>query len=131
MRVTATGQNGSRQVVQVHHPITCAGGRVIHTSVARPTAPSAPRRTLILQCNPDTLMAVRRSIDPNMPPSYDQAVSGRDRSVKVEDSQGTTDLPPPPDYTPQAIPVTGPPPPAEDEERIPAGMNEEVQPLLA
>ena len=71
VRVTATGQDGSRQVLQVHRPVACAGGRVIQTSATRPTAPSAPRRTLILQCNPDTLLAVRRSIDPNMPSSYD------------------------------------------------------------
>ena len=130
LRITTTGQGDSHQIVRVHHPAACAGGRIVHTSTTNPTGPSAPRRTLVLQCNPDTLMAFRRSIDPNMPPSYDQAVSGRDRSVKVEDDSGTADLPPPPEYSPQADPATAPTLPAEDEERIPVGMNEEVQPLL-
>ena len=31
------------------------------------------------------LGATGRRFNPNMPPSYDQAVTGRDRSVKVEE----------------------------------------------
>ena len=44
----------------------------------------------------------RRLNDPNMPPSYDQAVSGRDRSVKV--AEGVAGVKagavPPPEYSP-------------------------------
>ena len=44
----------------------------------------------------------RRLNDPNMPPSYDQAVSGQDRSVKVAEGVAgvKTGVAPPPEYSP-------------------------------
>ena len=65
------------------------------------------------------LMYTGRRFDPNMPPSYDQAVSGRDKSLIVE--EGTASVPiniptneeniPPPEY-------------------IKFGNNEDQRPLL-
>lgn len=50
-----------------------------------------------------------RPLDPNLPPTYNQAVSGSDRSVKVED--GTTGATVPPESgDPSAPPPEGPPP---------------------
>ncbi len=40
-------------------------------------------------------MGLGNRTDPNVPPSYDQAVSGEDKSVRVE-----AHSPPPPEYSP-------------------------------
>ena len=126
MRITANGQAvaapGAHQIVQLQRPPACAGGRVLNTGQSQP-----PRRTIVLQCNPDTLMALRRSIDPNLPPSYDQAVSGRDRSVKVEDGKGVTDLPPPPEYSADNYGVPSAPVVHENNE---VGRDGDDQPLM-
>lgn len=63
----------------------------------------------IVTLTPEDLLlgATGRRLNPNMPPSYDQAVTGQDRSVKVEDDHpqpkpsGEDDYPPPPEYSPQ------------------------------
>ena len=44
-----------------------------------------------------------RPADPNMPPTYDQAVTGKDKSVKVEDGANTR-----PEATPTAPPPSQP-----------------------
>ena len=60
-------------------------------TVAPPTRPrpSAPLpRTIII--TPDDLGLLShacRSVDPNLPPTYDQAVTGKDKSVKVEEGK--------------------------------------------
>ena len=63
-----------------------------------------------------------REDNPNLPPTYDQAVTGKDRSVKVEEggaagksnqpSQGTANVPPqgPPPSAPGPMPHFAPPP---------------------
>ena len=73
-----------------------------------PSAPSVSGTTTIVITPEDLLLgATGRRFNPNMPPSYDQAVTGRDRSAKVE--EGTASVPisvpideetiPPPEYT--------------------------------
>ena len=123
IRITAGGQPALHQV---QNPLSCAGGRVVHTPSRQPVHPGAPRRTIVVQCDRDSLMALRRSIDPNLPPSYDQAVSGQDRSVKVEDGMGMSDLPPPV-YTSHP---TAPSLPVVSEERPRYPGNEDDEPLL-
>ena len=65
------------------------------------------------------LGATGRRFNPNMPPSYDHAVTGRDRSVKVEEETAS-------------VPINVP----TNEETIPApeytqfGNNEDQKPLL-
>lgn len=59
-----------------------------------------------------------RANDPNLPPTYDQAVTGKDRSVKVEDgSQAdgnnlppTANVPPPPQQQQGQATPSAPPP---------------------
>ena len=58
-------------------------------------------RTVVLRPAPDG-----RPLDPDLPPTYEAAVSGRDRSVKVEDGKVNEPVPPPP---------SAPPPPFSDE----------------
>ena len=129
MRITTSnGQTstvGAHQIVQLQRPIACAGGRVLNTGRTQP-----PRRTIVLQCNPDALMALRRSIDPNLPPSYDQAVSGRDRSVKVEDGKSATSLPPPPEYSADNYGVPSAPVFPENSVHEVARDDNDDQPLL-
>lgn len=92
-------------------------------------------------------MAARRAIDPNMPPSYDQAVTGQDQSVKVEDgvkdvpSGKAATLPPPPQYTPGAATAaaaganpsapTAPLPPVEEQDDDNIDDSRDDRPLLA
>ena len=52
-----------------------------------------------------------RPNDPNLPPSYDQAVTGADRSVKVEEGQDLP-YPPPPHVMSSQAPSVPPAPPA-------------------
>lgn len=62
-------------------------------SSARPTITNC--RTIGISAEDLGLLAhaCRRS-DPNLPPTYDQAISGRDKSVKLEDSNSSIACPP-------------------------------------
>ena len=73
-----------------------------------------------------------RPSDPNLPPSYDQAVTGRDNSVKVEEGdKGMSSPPPPPPplpaTNPNAPPLSSvyppppPPPPSSLQHGVPTG----------
>ena len=80
---------------------------------------------LFLQCSLSSLYIsviifvsiAGRPLDPNLPPTYDQAVTGKDRSVKVDEGQ-RQDLvammpsAPPPSFPthPPAGPMVPPPP---------------------
>ena len=81
-------------------------------------------RTIVIRPNDN-----RRPNDPNLPPSYDHAVTGRDKSVKVEEGTGvpqsdgaapvpvTIDgtepsAPPPAQQLPPPDNISGMPPPA-------------------
>lgn len=110
----------SARVVRVER---CVGpqGYAQRTSYAinRPGQPTRQlTRTVVIRAARD-----EREDDPNLPPTYDQAVTGKDRSVKVEEgagakppgqpSQGTATAPPqgpPPPSAPGPIPRFAPPP---------------------
>ena len=107
----------SARVVRVER---CVGpdGYAQRTSYAinRPGQPTRQlTRTLVIRAARD-----EREDDPNLPPTYDQAVTGKDRSVKVEDgksgqSHGAANVPPgpPPGAPPTApgpLPQFAPPP---------------------
>lgn len=47
--------------------------------------PQRPRTLYITQDDLGLLSHACRSSDPNLPPTYDQAITGKDKSVKVED----------------------------------------------
>lgn len=97
------------------------GGYAQRTSYAinRPGQPARQvTRTVVIRAARD-----EREDDPNLPPTYDQAVTGKDRSVKVEEgsgqpsnqssTQGTASAPPPqgpPPAAPGPMPRFAPPP---------------------
>ena len=98
------------------------GGYAQRTSYAinRPGQPTRQlTRTVVIRAAQD-----EREDDPNLPPTYDQAVTGKDRSVKVEEggaggrpsnqpSQGMANIPPqqgPPPTAPGPMPRFAPPP---------------------
>lgn len=89
-QIVTRSPNGSQQVYLV--PTSMAQRpRAPARTVAPPTQPrpSAPLpRTIII--TPDDLGLLShacRSVDPNLPPTYDQAVTGKDKSVKVEEGK--------------------------------------------
>ena len=108
-RIVARGQDGREQIYIVPTSSLAQRGQRTHPvrPTPNPTAPSVSGTTTIVITPEDLLLgATGRRFNPNMPPSYDQAVTGRDRSVKVE--EGTASVPinptneetmPPPEYT--------------------------------
>ena len=108
----------SARVVRVER---CVGpeGYAQRTSYAinRPGQPTRQlTRTVVIRPARDD-----RSDDPNLPPTYDQAVTGKDHSVKVEGGanpptgvpppQGSNTSSPPPQSVPTAPPPNPPPGP--------------------
>lgn len=98
-RITARSNDGTQQVFIV--PTTLLSRQVNPSDCEAGTVTLTPEDLL--------LGATGRRLNPNMPPSYDQAVTGQDRSVKVEDSSKDLspstppeddDYPPPPEYSP-------------------------------
>ena len=93
-RIAARGTDGTQQVFIV--PTSLLQGHSSSTGT-----PLTPEDVL--------LGATGRRYNPNMPPSYDQAVTGQDKSVKVEEGgtqvaptappPTTDDYPPPPEYS--------------------------------
>ena len=69
-----------------------------------------------------------RPNDPNLPPSYDQAVTGADRSVKVEDGQNLPHPPPPHVMSSQAPSAPPNVPPAPDLPYPPPPQNPHLPP---
>lgn len=72
------------------------GGMAQRTSYAinQPGQPTRHvTRTIVLRAAPGG----RRPLDPNLPPTYEAAVTGRDRSVKVEDGRAIGPASPVPD----------------------------------
>lgn len=65
-------------------------------------------RTIVIRPNDN-----RRPNDPNLPPSYDHAVTGRDKSVKVESDTGADLGPLPTIIEPSAPPIIAEAPPAD------------------
>ena len=93
----------------------CVGpeGYAQRTSYAinRPGQPTRQlTRTVVIRAARD-----EREDDPNLPPTYDQAVTGKDRSVKVEEggagAGGKPSDQPPPRRGAANVPPQGPPPP--------------------
>ena len=93
----------------------CVGpeGYAQRTSYAinRPGQPTRQlTRTVVIRAARD-----EREDDPNLPPTYDQAVTGKDRSVKVEEggagAGGKPSDQPPPRRGAANVPPHGPPPP--------------------
>jgi hypothetical protein len=79
-------------------------------AINRPGQPTRQlTRTVVVRAARD-----EREDDPNLPPTYDQAVTGKDRSVKVEDGAGgkPSNQPPPPRGAGNVPPPQGPPPSA-------------------
>lgn len=118
----------ARVVGQMH--IRGPGGIAQQTSYAieQPGCPTQHlTRTIIVR------PASRRPNDPNLPPSYDQAVTGADRSVKVQEGNETlgknplqqplpqVQLPPRRSSNPPPPAATAPPPPPPPPEST-AGM---------
>ena len=103
-RITARGNDGSEQVFIV--PTTVLQQQV-RTGRPRPSAPTRqPCATVVLTPEDLLLGATGRRYDPNMPPSYDQAVSGQDKSIKIEEGKSgiSVNVPstePPPEYAPE------------------------------
>lgn len=90
----------------------CVGpeGYAQRTSYAinRPGQPTRQlTRTLVIRPARD-----EREDDPNLPPTYDQAVTGKDRSVKVEEGGGAKGKPTQPPQGAANAPPQGPPPSA-------------------
>lgn len=88
----------------------CGPGGIAQQTSYAVNQPGQPTRivtrTVVLRPAPDG-----RPLDPNLPPTYEAAVSGRDRSVKVED--GSEPVPPAPSAPPPAF--SAPPPAFSDE----------------
>ena len=91
-RITARGADGTQQVFIVPTSVlNCQDGRG-----------GAAGITLTAE---ELLIGMGGRVnrtDPNVPPSYDQAVSGEDKSVKVEEASSPAPPPehPPPEYSP-------------------------------
>ena len=97
----------SARVVSVRR-VTAPDGIAQQTSYAieRPGCPTRHlTRTVVVR------PVGGRPLDPNLPPTYNQAVSGSDRSVKIEEGSAGAAVPPPPG-DPSAPPPVGPPPTA-------------------
>ena len=108
-RIVARGQDGREQIYIVPAASLNQQGQRTHPvqPTPNPSAPSVSGTTTIVTTPEDHLLgATGHRFNPNMPPSYVQAVTGRDKSVKVE--EGTASVPinvhsnwetiPPPEY---------------------------------
>ena len=82
-RIVAQGPDGRERmyIIPTNRLFTNASA-----STGRSPGPPNPCRTLIVTS--DDLSLGRSETDPNKPPSYEQAITGQDRSVKVD--EGTT-----------------------------------------
>ena len=90
-------------MVRVERCVTDDGAFAQRTSYAidQPGQPTRQfQRTIVIRPADN-----RRPDDPNLPPSYDMAVTGKDKAVTVEGGTGVTTQPPPP-----AAPSHPPPP---------------------
>ena len=121
-RIVAQGQDGRERIYIV--PTASLNQQGQRTHPVRPTPnPSAPlvSGTTTIVITPEDLLlgATGRRFNPNMPPSYDQAVTGSDRSVKVEEGAASVPINVPTNEE------TIPPP-----EYIQFGNNEDQRPLL-
>ena len=123
-RIVTRRQDGTQEVLLV--PTACLNQLLARQAAsrlsaqgARPSAPPSDNAPIGVVLTPeDILLGATGRLgrnDPNMPPSYDQAVTGRDKSVKVEEgvvktegvAEGTADVPPPA-YEPQEEDTTNP-----------------------
>ncbi|XP_003387314.1 PREDICTED: uncharacterized protein LOC100633597 [Amphimedon queenslandica] len=85
--------DGSQQVflipansISQRNPNPAASSQVNPTARPHPSAPpQRPRTIFITQDDLGLLSHACRSSDPNLPPTYDQAITGKDKSVKVEE----------------------------------------------
>lgn len=123
LRITTS--NGTQGVVRIAPVISRPAGAM----------PTAGPRTLII-----TSDQLRRVLNPNIPPSYDQAVTGKDKSVKVEDGmagvrngiamEAMDSDDNPPEYTPFPQSTHGfpsaPPPPPPSSSHSPTHDNDEL-----
>ena len=118
-RIVARGQDGRERIYIV--PTAGLNQQGQRTHPVRSTPNPSVSGTAIIVITPEDLLlgATGRRFNPNMPPSYDQAVTGRDRSVKVE--EGTASVP----INEPTNEETIPPP-----EYIQSGNNEDQRPLL-
>lgn len=119
-RIVTRAQDGSQEVLLV--PTACLNQLLARQARARPpgTTPTANAPLGVVLTPEDILLGATGRLgrnDPNMPPSYDQAVTGRDKSVKVEEGGvggvkpvGVANNIPPPEYAPQIT--------ADDEELL-------------
>ena len=93
-RIVARGQDGREQIYIVPTASLNQQGQRTHPvqPTPNPSAPSVSGTTTIVITPEDLLLgATGRRFNPNMPPSYDQAVTGRDKLLKVE--EGTASVP--------------------------------------
>ena len=93
-RIVARGQDGRERIYFVPTASLNQQGQRIHPvqPTPNPSAPSVSGTTTIVITPKDHLLgATGRRFNPNMPPSYDQAVNGRDKSLKGE--EGTARVP--------------------------------------
>lgn len=82
------------RVVRVERCVTDDGAFAQRTSYAidQPGQPTRQfQRTIVIRPADN-----RRPDDPNLPPSYDMAVTGKDKAVTVEGGTSVTPQPPPP-----------------------------------
>ena len=115
--IVARGQDGREQIYIVPTASLNQQGQRTH-----PVSPTPNPSTTVLITPEDLLLgATGRRFNPNMPPSYDQAVTGRDRSVKVEEGTNSVPINVPTNDHEETIP-----PP----EYIQFGNNEDQIPLL-
>ena len=93
-RIVARGQDGRERIYIVPTASLNQQGQRVHPvqPTHNPSAPSVSGTTTIVITPKDHLIgATGHRFNPNMPPSYDQAVTGRDKSLKVE--EGTASVP--------------------------------------
>ena len=95
-QIVTRSPNGSQQVYLVptsmaQRPCAPAPRTVAPPARPRPSAP-LPRTIIITPDDLGLLSHACRSVDPNLPPTYDQAITGKDKSVKVEEGKAMEDV---------------------------------------
>ena len=98
-RIVARGQDGRERIYIVPTASLNQQGQKTHPvrPTPNPSAPSVSGTTTIVITPEDLLLgATGRRFNPNMPPSCDHTVTGKDRSVKVEERTASVPINVPP-----------------------------------